>query len=131
MPSARATDLIRVEVNRGEDDDTHPVFETALYFSPNYQPLVIKGQYKVYKSLYDKMLIKQSDIYSIVTAEFPAKVKKSTKLLKGFQMNEKDLEQRCKLLNLWMQDLIGNFNVLSIGIQEMILVFFCLKPSDL
>ena len=122
-------DLITVDVCRGEDLEGHPVFETLLKFSSHYKPLIIKGQYKVYKSLYDGLVGKQPNIKSLVTEKFPAKVNKTTKLLKGFQMNENDLHERCELLNSWMKCLIRRFTDLDVLAQEMVVVFFCLDPE--
>ena len=42
-------DLIHVEVNRGADNDGHPTYETSLIFSPHFRPIMVCGQYKVYK----------------------------------------------------------------------------------
>ena len=115
MPVSTGDEVIEVEVRLGESVDTHPIYETLLYFSTKHNPLVIKGQYKVYKALYDGMATKQDNIYGdIVTAEFPSKVSKSTKLLKGFQMNSEDLDKRCRLLHDWMRNLIRRFTMLNI-----------------
>ena len=70
-------DLVSVEVQRGPDFEGHPVYETSLYFSSHHPPIKIKGQYKVYKGLYDSLIDLDEQAYAEIDPEpFPERVSK-------------------------------------------------------